>query len=103
MTRQRKIDARCDDGAGLPHQRAGLEGDTAARSDISRAQGFTRGDGAGQHHRALPRFGIYMSVGVGGFSGPVVVWHQSFGRPPVHRSLRSEARGPCAASSIAFM
>ena len=71
MARWRRIDARCDDGGGLLDERAGLEGDTGERSDVSRAQGFTRGDGAGQHHRALSTLGIFVLMGVGGFSGRV--------------------------------
>ena len=86
MARRRRIDARCDDGGGLLDERAGLEGDTEERSDVSPAQGFTRGDGAGQHHRALSTLGIFVPMGVGGFSarvlrGAVVVCHRGFGRP----------------------
>ena len=62
-------------------QRADLEGDTGERSDVSRAQGFTRGDGAGQHHHARPTLGIFVLMGVGGFSarvlrGSAVVCHR---------------------------
>ena len=87
MARWRRIDARCDDGGGLLNERAGLEGDTGERPNVSRAQGFTRGDGAGQHHRALSTLGIFVLMGAGGFSarvlrGSVVMCHRGFGRPP---------------------
>ena len=93
MARRRRIDARCDDGGGLLGERVGLEGDPGERSDVSRAQGFTRGDGAGQHHRALSTLGIFVPMGVVGFSarvlrGSVVMCHRGFGRPLGHRSAR---------------
>ena len=56
MAKRRRIDARCDEGGDLLDERAGLERDAGERPDVSRAQGFTRGAGVGQHHRALPRF-----------------------------------------------
>ena len=81
---------------GLLDERAGLEGDTEERSDVSPAQGFTRGDGAGQHHRALSTLGIFVLMGVGGFSarvlqGSIVVCHHGFGRPLDHRFARRAA------------
>ena len=84
MARRWRIDARCDDGGGLLDERAGLEGDPGERSDVSRAQGFTRGDGAGQHHRALSTLRIFVLMGVGGVSargvrGFVVVCRRGFG------------------------
>ena len=86
MARRRRIDARCDDGGGLLDERAGLEGDTRERSNVSRTQGFTRGDGAGQHHRAFSTLGIFVLMGVGGFStrvlrGSVVVCHRGSAGP----------------------
>ena len=93
---RRRSDARCDDGGDLLDERAGLEGDTRERSDVSRAQGFTRGDGAGQHHRALSTLGIFVLMGVGRFSargarGSVVVCHRGFGGFLDHRSVRGAA------------
>ena len=93
MARWRRIDAPRDDGEGLLDERAGLEGDIGERSDVSRAQRFTRGDGAGQHHRGLSTLGIFVLMGVGGFSarvlrGSVVVCHRGFVWPLDHRSAR---------------
>ena len=98
MARWRRIDAPRDDGEGLLDERAGMEGDIGERSDVSRAQRFTRGDGAGQHHRALSALGIFVLMGVGGFfargvRGFVVVRHRGFGRPLDHRSARRVADG----------
>ena len=97
MARRRRIDARCDDGGGLLDERAGLEGDPGERSDVSRAQGFTRGDGAGQHHRALSTLGIFVLMGVGGVfargvRGFVVVCYRGFGGALGHCSSRSGSR-----------
>ena len=93
MARWRRIDAPRDDGVRLLDERASLEGDTGERSDVSRAQGFTRGDGAGQHHRALSTLGIFVPMGVGGFPRrglrcSVVVCHRGFVWPLDHRSAR---------------
>ena len=93
MARRRRIDAPRDDGEGLLDERAGLEGDIGERSDVSRAQRFTRGGGAGQHHRALSTLGIFVLMGVGGFfargvRGSVVVCHRGFDRPLGRRFAR---------------
>ena len=85
MARRRRIDARCDEGGGLLDERArsgrrppGTIGCQPGRT------AFTRGDGAGQHHRALSTLGIFVLMGVGGFSargvrGSVVVGCWGFG------------------------
>ena len=87
MARWRRIDAPGDDGEGLQDEALGVEGYTGERPDFSRAQGFNRGEGADQHHRALSTPGIFVPVGVGGFSarglrGSVVVCRGGFGRFP---------------------
>ena len=96
MARRRRIDARCDDGGDLLDERAGVDGDPGERSDVSRSQRFTRGDGAGQHHRALSTLGIFVLMGVGGFSargvrGFVVVCRWGFGWLLQDRSARGAA------------
>jgi len=93
VARRRRIDARCDDGGGLLEERAGPDGDSVERSDVSRAPGFTQGEGAGQHHGALPVPGGLVPMGVGVFSprmlrSPVMVCHCGFGGSPGHRPAR---------------
>ena len=85
MARWRRIDAPCDDGEGLLDDALGVQRDTGERPDFSRAQGFNRGEGADQHHRALSTPGIFVPMGVGGFPDRglrscVVVCHRSVGR-----------------------
>ncbi len=104
MARRRGIDARCDDGGGLLDERASLEGDPGERSDVSSAQRFTRGDGAGQHHRALSMLGNFVLMGVGrlsarGMRGSGVVCRRGFldhrfARGAADRGDNGTKRGP---------
>ena len=72
LARWRRIDAPRSDGVNLLDEAVGLEGDGGERSDVSRAQGLDRGDGAGQHHRALSTVGIFVVMGGGGLFSRVV-------------------------------
>ena len=63
------IDAPVDDGEALLDEAVGAECDSGERPDFSWAQGFDRGDGADQHHRALSVVRILVLMGVGGFAG----------------------------------
>ena len=84
-------DAPVDDGEALLDEAVGAECDSGERPDFSRTQGFDRGEGADQHHRALSALGILVLMGVGGFAGrrlrrwvvvqsSLVVRHDGFGR-----------------------
>ena len=87
VARRGRIDAPRDDGEGLLDEALGVQGGIRERPDFSRAQGFNRGEGADQHHRALSTPGIFVPMGVGGFPGRglrgcMVVCRGGFGRFP---------------------
>ena len=69
MARWWRIDAPVDDGDASADEAVGVECGSGKRPDLSRTQGFDRGEGAGQHHRALSTLEIFVVTGVGEFSG----------------------------------
>lgn len=103
MARWWRIDAPVDDGDASADEAVGVECSSGKRPDLSRTQGF-RGEGAGQHHRALSTLEIFVVMGVGEFSGGglrrvvvqsgLVVRHAGVGRLRDRRyARRAPARG----------
>ena len=67
LPREQEQEKKCrrGDGAGGRHRSVHVHEYLAIGTDIRE---FTRGDRAGQHHRALSTLGIVVLKGVGGFS-----------------------------------
>lgn len=98
MARWWRIDAPVDDGDASADEAVGVECGSGKRPDFSRTQGFDRGEGADQHHRALSTLEIFVVTGVGEFfrgglgrvvvQSGLVVRHADVGRPRDRRYAR---------------